>query len=502
MPTSVVINKINSFQRCDSAAQSILNTVRLWRQLFGGVFYAPITMVQALFAAGTIFVLQATYAARSTSRRPSPRTISEARESAWELVAALRELAGAWECSKRIADSFERLLKEEERRSQAVSSEKIEKEKEKGRSVTKSRSRADAKRRRVHVGRSESVSDAVAPVSVNSPPSKPVLEKAKLDSKMREVPASPQAPGSLPIPVSLSRSLSLVHTHPFRDRPPHPSVTQVLLSPTIPTDTERAYYSDIGSAALNGDIFNFGNSGGDATRRHHLPPTPTFSFPSSGSFPSSSSPSTSTWTSWRGNMGVGYLSDESYASDSALGTMRTDEAQPSSMGLDLAEFEAINSGQNPFSISSGLLDLNLDSELRALCGLDEPVSLSPGPVATPAVANIVMGTSFGTNMDVIMPGMGLYNPSGFSVPRIGTHGNDITQNGPASSPQLEGGGTGVMTESPSASFFNSFSFLNAPGGPINPFANSDYGMISKSTVSAAGFSSDVDEQAVIESLFQ
>lgn len=466
-------------------------------------------MVQALFAAGTIFVLQSAHAARANSRRPAPRAEAEARDAAWEMVGALRELAGAWECAKRIADGFERLLRDEGQRLRVSPGEKAGREKVKGRSTTESGSRSAAKRRKINDEQSAAASDAGASVinasAITSPVNVPRLQipmSANEDSGSgsSEVTSThiPSAPphsaisGDSPAPHAHTRTQSHMHAFAFRNRPMHPSVAQVLLSPTVSSDAEGAYYSDIGSSSFK-NVLRFESPSAATNNRSpgFLSPKSAFSFSSSGSIPSSSSPSTTAWA-WRGNadIGGGYFSDDSYVSDSAAGAASADEGQSvaklRTSGPITTNHFSTTASSDPSSLNSGLLDLDIDNELRALCGLGES---SPSSSAAAAIAfGLGPGPSFDMNMDAAMPGMGLYDPSGLVV-GVGMGMNMGTGQ---SLPALKD----ATTDSPSSSFLDSFSFLDVPG------TGTPYSRIAPDKAYGdGGFLSDADDQAMLDSFF-
>ncbi|EJC99123.1 uncharacterized protein FOMMEDRAFT_160686 [Fomitiporia mediterranea MF3/22] len=102
-----------SVSRCNVAAREILSILRLWHRIYGTVRYCSITLVQTIFAAGTICILQAMQA--STGRRPATQSQASALSNLEELVGYLRECSKSWECAIRIADIFDKLLKEQKR---------------------------------------------------------------------------------------------------------------------------------------------------------------------------------------------------------------------------------------------------------------------------------------------------------------------------------------------------------------------------------------------------
>ncbi|THH02957.1 hypothetical protein EW145_g6655 [Phellinidium pouzarii] len=100
-----------SVARCNMAAREIICIARLWRKNYGTVRFAPITLIQTIFASGTIYILQATQA--TMGRRPAVQAQISALDSVEELIGFARECSESWECGTRIADIFDKLLKEQ-----------------------------------------------------------------------------------------------------------------------------------------------------------------------------------------------------------------------------------------------------------------------------------------------------------------------------------------------------------------------------------------------------
>ncbi|KAL5498884.1 hypothetical protein ACEPAH_1402 [Sanghuangporus vaninii] len=105
------MDSLFSVARCNVAAREIINILRLWSKIYGTVRYCPITLIQTIFAAGTIYILQAMQAA--SGRRPAIQSQASALDNLEELVGYLREVSESWEAATRIADIFEKLLKEQ-----------------------------------------------------------------------------------------------------------------------------------------------------------------------------------------------------------------------------------------------------------------------------------------------------------------------------------------------------------------------------------------------------
>lgn len=349
-----------------------------------------------------------------------------------EIVQALWELAGAWECAGRIAHGFERLLKERDRereRDADASPADVERRR---------RSRSRAKRRRmgdVHASAAVNADSAMHVVSdielspgASCLPTRTSQNLVNVEADSREASANAethvtatassnilsssinhQLHAAAPPHISVHKPLS--SAVPVRIRPGHvhQSVTQVLLSPSPVTDSERAYFSDTSP-------LRFARHGPGPSSA--WTPTPNLSF-SASSGPDSASllspdpnlnlkaPS----AEWRG--GAGYFSDESYLSDAHAGGLSADE-QDWLTGPMSAGPSTLHSADDGMNFN---LELDLDYELRALCGIGEP-DLGNGNGESDASMRMEM------NMDSTLPGMGMLRPSalnlgprGISVPK-------------------------------------------------------------------------------------
>lgn len=97
-------------QRCTVAAREILTLLSIWRRLYGASSFrfVPITLVQTVFAAGTVYLLTAQHAA--TGRSPAPQAHAAAMEGVEKAVDVLREVGVSWGSARRIVRVFESLI--------------------------------------------------------------------------------------------------------------------------------------------------------------------------------------------------------------------------------------------------------------------------------------------------------------------------------------------------------------------------------------------------------
>ncbi|KAH8100729.1 hypothetical protein DFH11DRAFT_1553940 [Phellopilus nigrolimitatus] len=101
----------NSFNisRCKLAAKEILALVRIWRDLYGKIRFAPITLIQVVFAAGTVHLLSAHQALLPCNTRLATTAHANALARVEESIMALDELGQSWPHARKIADSFRKL---------------------------------------------------------------------------------------------------------------------------------------------------------------------------------------------------------------------------------------------------------------------------------------------------------------------------------------------------------------------------------------------------------
>ncbi|KIY71692.1 hypothetical protein CYLTODRAFT_368800 [Cylindrobasidium torrendii FP15055 ss-10] len=115
---------IDHVKLCRRAAENIMEICTTWRQLYS-LRYVPLTLVQIVFSAGTVFLLLATRAA--TGLRLAKKDFDTFTGQAKLCVQFLEEMGKSWLSAERIAGILESLLKKQldvisERR--AISTEK------------------------------------------------------------------------------------------------------------------------------------------------------------------------------------------------------------------------------------------------------------------------------------------------------------------------------------------------------------------------------------------
>ncbi|KLO08374.1 hypothetical protein SCHPADRAFT_893935 [Schizopora paradoxa] len=108
------VNHRFSADRCTVAAKEILSILRSWKQQYQTIRFAPITLIQVIFACGTVFLLQAHEA--NTGRRIADQKQTEALDRVVEVIDFMKELGQSWAGALKIVGIFERLLEEQRQR--------------------------------------------------------------------------------------------------------------------------------------------------------------------------------------------------------------------------------------------------------------------------------------------------------------------------------------------------------------------------------------------------
>ncbi|KAG6811774.1 hypothetical protein H0H92_005904 [Tricholoma furcatifolium] len=101
---------IDHIKLCKRAAENIVELLGTWRSLYT-LRYAPITLVQTAFSAGTIYLLGAVQAA--TGLRVAQESLKHALAQAQLCVEYLLEIGRSWQCATNIAEILKRLLQEQ-----------------------------------------------------------------------------------------------------------------------------------------------------------------------------------------------------------------------------------------------------------------------------------------------------------------------------------------------------------------------------------------------------
>ncbi|KAG6861013.1 hypothetical protein C0995_004866 [Termitomyces sp. Mi166 len=102
--------QIDHVKLCKRAAENIVELLSTWRSLYT-LRYAPITLVQTAFSAGTIYLLGAVQAA--TGLRVAQESLKHALAQAQLCVEYLFEIGKSWQCATNIGEILRRLLQEQ-----------------------------------------------------------------------------------------------------------------------------------------------------------------------------------------------------------------------------------------------------------------------------------------------------------------------------------------------------------------------------------------------------
>ncbi|KAG5644488.1 hypothetical protein DXG03_008315 [Asterophora parasitica] len=101
---------INHVKLCKRAAENIVELLGTWRSLYT-LRYAPITLVQTAFSAGTIYLLGAVQAA--SGLRVAQESLKHCLAQAQLCVQYLLEIGKSWQCATNIGEILRRLLQEQ-----------------------------------------------------------------------------------------------------------------------------------------------------------------------------------------------------------------------------------------------------------------------------------------------------------------------------------------------------------------------------------------------------
>ncbi|KAG6918313.1 hypothetical protein DXG01_015405 [Tephrocybe rancida] len=101
---------IDHVKLCKRAAENIVELLGTWRSLYT-LRYAPITLVQTAFSAGTIYLLGAVQAA--TGLRVAQESLKHALAQAQLCVQYLLEIGKSWQCATNIGEILRRLLQDQ-----------------------------------------------------------------------------------------------------------------------------------------------------------------------------------------------------------------------------------------------------------------------------------------------------------------------------------------------------------------------------------------------------
>ncbi len=213
-----------------------MDNLATWRSLYD-LRYCPVTLVQTVFSAGTVYLLTAMRA--SSGVRVAQKELSHAMKQQDLVMQYLDEIGKSWQCATNIAGILKGLLQDQlaprlERRallhneSLQVPNVKEEEEVSPTRAIAIRRRNSKTKRR-------VSVSRSASQTTLDTPPRtsvSPTITFSRVDSKApnHSVSSSPQdylSPTTLSGPSFSPRSSSLIDMPSWRN----PSHTQVCISP-------------------------------------------------------------------------------------------------------------------------------------------------------------------------------------------------------------------------------------------------------------------------------
>jgi len=101
---------IDHVKFCNTAAQNIMELLHTWRSLYT-LRYTPITLIQVVFSAGTIFLVSAAQAI-SRSRAVDISAVSDLLSQIEVCSQYLHEIGKSWRCANHVANILENLLQE------------------------------------------------------------------------------------------------------------------------------------------------------------------------------------------------------------------------------------------------------------------------------------------------------------------------------------------------------------------------------------------------------
>ncbi|KAJ6590939.1 fungal-specific transcription factor domain-containing protein [Mycena vulgaris] len=101
--------EIDHVKLCKRAAENVLELLETWSSLYT-LRYAPVTLLQVIFSAGTIFLLLALQA--TASHRVAHGSLKTALTQVEQCVRHLHEMGQAWQCAARTGDILAALLQD------------------------------------------------------------------------------------------------------------------------------------------------------------------------------------------------------------------------------------------------------------------------------------------------------------------------------------------------------------------------------------------------------
>lgn len=104
--------EIDHVKLCKRAAENIMDLLATWHRLYG-LRYAPVTLFQAVFSAGTIFLMAAVQAASPSKPRLAKGSLMNSLSQVELCVQYLKEVGKSWQSASNIAEILNRLCRDQ-----------------------------------------------------------------------------------------------------------------------------------------------------------------------------------------------------------------------------------------------------------------------------------------------------------------------------------------------------------------------------------------------------
>jgi len=102
--------EIDHVKLCRRAAENIMDNLATWRSLYS-LRYCPITLIQTVFSAGTVYLLTAMQA--SSGVRTAQKELRHSMDQQKLVLQYLQEIGKSWQCATNIADILRNLMHEQ-----------------------------------------------------------------------------------------------------------------------------------------------------------------------------------------------------------------------------------------------------------------------------------------------------------------------------------------------------------------------------------------------------
>ncbi|KAF9531094.1 fungal-specific transcription factor domain-containing protein [Crepidotus variabilis] len=109
-PISSTDREIDHVKLCKRAAENIMELLGTWRSLYS-LRYGPITLIQAVFSAGIVYLLSAMQAGSGV--RIAQKELHQSMEQQQVVLQYLQEIGRSWQCATNIASIFRGLVQDQ-----------------------------------------------------------------------------------------------------------------------------------------------------------------------------------------------------------------------------------------------------------------------------------------------------------------------------------------------------------------------------------------------------